>query len=170
MGDIMKKVVNEYVFDYPMIKRFYQVNLQTRFYLILLFLVLFSAVSSFLDNDLSFGIFSLVIFVFGCIYYFFFPIFLAKKAYQTFTIQSGGKDVRIRVSVTSKEIVVENIELKRKDTYSLEIVKSVRKNKDVFCLYTKEKVAILFANKGFVKGDKEVLYSLIEDVKNNKCN
>ena len=52
----MKKVVNEYVFDYPMIKRFYQVNLQTRFYLVLLLLVLFSAVSSFLDNDFSFGI------------------------------------------------------------------------------------------------------------------
>lgn len=166
----MKKVVNEYVFDYPMLKRFYKVNLQTKFYLILLLLVLLSTVSSFLDNDISFGIFSLVVFILGCIYYFLFPTILAKTAYKTFSRQSDGKDVHVRVSVTAKEITVENIELKNKDTYSLESVKKVRRNKEIFCLYTKEKVAILFANEGFAKGNKETLYSLIEDAKSKKSN
>ena len=59
----MKKIVNEYVLDYSMLKKFYQINLQTKSYLVLLLLVLISAISSFLENDISFGIFSLFIFV-----------------------------------------------------------------------------------------------------------
>lgn len=170
MGDIMKKVVNEYVFDYSMLKKFYKINLQTKFYLILLLLVLLSTVSSFLDNDIFFAVFGLTIFLLGCIYYFLFPIILAKTAYKAFIKQSNGEDIHVRVSVTADDIVVENIELKNKVTYSLESVKKVRSNKEVFCLYTNEKVAVLFTNDGFVKGDKEMLYSLIGEAKSKKSN
>lgn len=161
----MKKVVNEYIFDYPMLKKFYSVNLQTKFYLILLVLVLLSCISSFLEHDTSFGIFSLVIFLLGCVYYFLFPTILAKSAYKSFARQNYGADIHVRVSVNSKKIIVENIELKRKDIYPLESIKSIRRRKDIFCLYMKEKSAVLFSNDGFVQGDIKTLYSLIEKAK-----
>ena len=87
----MKKVVNEYVFDYPMLKKFYKLNLQTKFYLVLLLLVLLSTISSFLDNDISFGVFSLVVFLLGCIYYFLFPSILAKTASKDLVIKITEK-------------------------------------------------------------------------------
>ena len=133
-------------------------------------LVLLSTISSFLDNDISFGVFSLVVFLLGCIYYFLFPSILAKTAYQRFSNQNNGESVYVKVSVDTKNIVVENKELKSKDTYSLDSIKRIRKNKDILCIYTKDKVAILFANNGFTKGDKEQLYSLIETAKIKKCN
>ena len=47
LGDFMKKIVNEYVFDYSMLQKFYRINLQTKSYLVLLLLVLISTISSF---------------------------------------------------------------------------------------------------------------------------
>lgn len=166
----MKKIVNEYVFDYQRLKRFYQINLQTKLYLVLLLLVLISTVSSFLENDISFGVFSLFIFMLGCLYYFLLPLLLAKTAYKKFLAQSGDKDVYVKVSIDSKDIIVEYKNFKKKEIYSLDSVKKIRCSKGAFCLYTKEKVAILLMDDGFVKGDKQLLYSFLESTKNKKCN
>lgn len=158
----MKKVVNEYILDYSVLKKFYQLNLQSKFYLVLLTLVLISTVSSFLENDIYFGIFSLVILILGCFYYFFLPLLLAKVTYRTFSNQSNGKDVYIKVIVSSNDIIIENENSKKRDVYSLHSVKKIKIGKDVFCLYTREKVPILFLQNGFVKGDKQQLYSLLK--------
>lgn len=103
----MKKIVNEYVFDYSMLQKFYRINLQTKSYLVLLLLVLISTISSFLENDISFGVFSLFIFVLGCLYYFLLPLLLAKTAYKRFLAQVGDKDIHVKVSVDSKNIIIE---------------------------------------------------------------
>lgn len=107
LGDFMKKIVNEYVFDYSMLQKFYRINLQTKSYLVLLLLVLISTISSFLENDISFGVFSLFIFVLGCLYYFLLPLLLAKTAYKRFLAQVGDKDIHVKVSVDSKNIIIE---------------------------------------------------------------
>lgn len=165
LGDFMKKIVNEYVFDYSMLQKFYRINLQTKSYLVLLLLVLISTISSFLENDISFGIFSLFIFVLGCLYYFLLPLLLAKTAYKRFLAQVGDKDIHVKVSVDSKNIIIEYKGIKKREVYSLDRVKKIRCVKDAFCLYIKDKVAILFVNDGFVEGDKELLHSFLGNVK-----
>ena len=165
LGDFMKKIVNEYVFDYSMLQKFYRINLQTKSYLVLLLLVLISTISSFLENDISFGVFSLFIFVLGCLYSFLLPLLLAKTAYKRFLAQVGDKDIHVKVSVDSKNIIIEYKGIKKREVYSLDSVKKIRYVKDAFCLYTKDKVAILFVNDGFVEGDKELLHSFLGNVK-----
>lgn len=164
----MKKVVNEYVYDLKMLKKFYKVNLQTNFFLVLLMLVLLSIISSFLDKDISFGIFSLVVFLLGCIYYFFFPNILATISYRRLLTKNNNQEMHIKVTVNEKEIFVKNNLSKQKDKYLLEDIKKVRKKKDIICMLTKEKVGILLAKEGFKTGDIDVLFSILANAKSSK--
>ena len=164
----MKKVVNEYVYDLKMLKKFYKVNLQTNFFLVLLMLVLLSIISSFLDKDISFGIFSLVVFLLGCIYYFFFPNILATISYRRLLTKNNNQEMHMKVTVNEKEIIVENNLSKQKDKYLLEDIKKVRKKKDIICMLTKEKVGILLAKEGFKTGDIDVLFSILVNKKSSK--
>jgi len=164
----MKKIVNEYVYDLKMLKKFYKVNLQTNFFLVLLMLVLLSTISSFLDKDISFGIFSLVVFLLGCIYYFFFPNILATISYRRLLTKNNNQEMHIKVTVNEKEIIVENNLSKQKDKYLLEDIKKVRKKKDIICMLTKEKVGILLAKEGFKTGDIDVLFSILANAKSSK--
>ncbi len=164
----MKKVVNEYIYDLKMLKKFYKVNLQTNFFLVLLMLVLLSTISSFLDKDISFGIFSLVVFLLGCIYYFFFPNILATISYRRLLTKNNNQEMHIKVTVNEKEIFVENNLSKQKDKYLLEDIKKVRKKKDIICMLTKEKVGILLAKEGFKTGDIDVLFSILANAKSSK--
>lgn len=164
----MKKVVNEYVYDLKMLKKFYKVNLQTNFFLVLLMLVLLSIISSFLDKDISFGVFSLVVFLLGCIYYFFFPNILATISYRRLLTKNNNQEMHIKVTVNEKEIIVENNLSKQKDKYLLEDIKKVRKKKDIICMLTKEKVGILLAKEGFKTGDIDVLFSILANAKSSK--
>lgn len=164
----MKKVVNEYIYDLKMLKKFYKVNLQTNFFLVLLMLVLLSIISSFLDKDISFGIFSLVVFLLGCIYYFFFPNILATISYRRLLTKNNNQEMHIKVTVNEKEIIVENNLSKQKDKYLLEDIKKVRKKKDIICMLTKEKVGILLAKEGFKTGDIDVLFSILANAKSSK--
>ena len=163
----MKKVVNEYIYDLKMLKKFYKVNLQTNFFLVLLMLVLLSTISSFLDKDISFGIFSLVVFLLGCIYYFFFPNILATISYRRLLTKNNNQEMHIKVTVNEKEIFVKNNLSKQKDKYLLEDIKKVRKKKDIICMLTKEKVGILLSKEGFITGNEDVLFSVLNDVKND---
>ena len=167
-GDDMKKVVNEYIYDLKMLKKFYKVNLQTNFFLVLLMLVLLSTISSFLDKDISFGIFSLVVFLLGCIYYFFFPNILATISYRRLLTKNNNQEMHIKVTVNEKEIFVKNNLSKQKDKYLLEDIKKVRKKKDIICMLTKEKVGILLAKEGFKTGDIDVLFSILANAKSSK--
>ena len=164
----MKKVVNEYIYDLKMLKKFYKVNLQTNFFLVLLMLVLLSTISSFLDKDVSFGVFSLVVFLLGCIYYFFFPNILATISYRRLLTKNNNQEMHIKVTVNEKEIIVENNLSKQKDKYLLEDIKKVRKKKDIICMLTKEKVGILLAKEGFKTGDIDVLFSILVNKKSSK--
>ena len=164
----MKKVVNEYIYDLKMLKTFYKVNLQTNFFLVLLILVLLSTISSFLDKDISFGVFSLVVFLLGCIYYFFFPNILATISYRRLLTKNNNQEMHIKVIVNEKEIIVENNLSKQKDKYLLEDIKKVRKKKDIICMLTKEKVGILLAKEGFKTGDIDVLFSILANAKSSK--
>lgn len=164
----MKKVVNEYVYDLKMLKKIYKVNLQTNFFLVLLMLVLLSTISSFLDKDISFGIFSLVVFLLGCIYYFFFPNILATISYRRLLTKNNNQEMHIKVTVNEKEIFVKNNLSKQKDKYLLEDIKKVRKKKDIICMLTKEKVGILLAKEGFKTGDIDVLFSILVNKKSSK--
>ena len=164
----MKKVVNEYIYDLKMLKKFYKVNLQTNFFLVLLMLVLLSTISSFLDKDVSFGVFSLVVFLLGCIYYFFFPNILATISYRRLLTKNNNQEMHIKVTVNEKEIIVENNLSKQKDKYLLEDIKKVRKKKDIICMLTKEKVGILLAKEGFKTGDIDVLFSILVNAKSSK--
>ena len=164
----MKKVVNEYTYDLKMLKKFYKVNLQTNFFLVLLMLVLLSTISSFLDKDISFGIFSLVVFLLGCIYYFFFPNILATISYRRLLTKNNNQEMHIKVTVNEKEIFVKNNLSKQKDKYLLEDIKKVRKKKDIICMLTKEKVGILLAKEGFKTGDIDVLFSILANAKSSK--
>lgn len=164
----MKKVVNEYIYDLKMLKKFYKVNLQTNFFLVLLILVLLSTISSFLDKDISFGVFSLAVFLLGCIYYFFFPNILATISYRRLLTKNNNQEMHIKVTVNEKEIIVENNLSKQKDKYLLEDIKKVRKKKDIICMLTKEKVGILLAKEGFKTGDIDVLFSILANAKSSK--
>lgn len=164
----MKKVVNEYVYDLEMLKKFYKVNLQTNFFLVLLMLVLLSTISSFLDKDISFGVFSLVVFLLGCIYYFFFPNILATISYRRLLTKNNNQEMHMKVTVNEKEITVENSLSKQKDKYLLEDIKKVRKKKDIICMLIKEKVGILLAKEGFKTGDIDVLFSILVNKKSSK--
>ncbi len=164
----MKKVVNEYVYDLKMLKKFYKVNLQTNFFLVLLMLVLLSTISSFLDKDISFGVFSLVVFLLGCIYYFFFPNILATISYRRLLTKNNNREMHMKVTVNEKEIIVENNLSKQKDKYLLEDIKKVRKKKDIICMLTKEKVGILLAKEGFKTGNIDVLFSILVNKKSSK--
>ena len=167
----MKKVVNEYIYDLKMLKmlkKFYKVNLQTNFFLVLLMLVLLSTISSFLDKDISFGIFSLVVFLLGCIYYFFFPNILASISYRRLLTKNNNQEMHIKVTVNEKEIFVKNNLSKQKDKYLLKKKKKVRKKKDIICMLTKEKVGILLAKEGFKTGDIDVLFSILANAKSSK--
>lgn len=164
----MKKVVNEYIYDLKMLKKFYKVNLQTNFFLVLLMLVLLSTISSFLDKDISFGVFSLVVFLLGCIYYFFFPNILATISYRRLFTKNNNQEMHVKVTVNEKEIIVENNLSKQKDKYLLEDIKKVRKKKDIICMLTKEKVGILLAKEGFKTGDIDVLFSILANAKSSK--
>ena len=167
----MKKVVNEYIYDLKMLKmlkKFYKVNLQTNFFLVLLMLVLLSTISSFLDKDISFGVFSLVVFLLGCIYYFFFPNILASISYRRLLTKNNNQEMHIKVTVNEKEIFVKNNLSKQKDKYLLEDIKKVRKKKDIICMLTKEKVGILLAKEGFKTGDIDVLFSILANAKSSK--
>ena len=164
----MKKVVNEYIYDLKMLKKFYKVNLQTNFFLVLLMLVLLSTISSFLDKDISFGVFSLVVFLLGCIYYFFFPNILATISYRRLFTKNNNQEMHVKVTVNEKEIIVENNLSKQKDKYLLEDIKKVRKKKDIICMLTKEKVGILLAKEGFKTGDIDVLFSILVNKKSSK--
>lgn len=164
----MKKVVNEYIYDLKMLKKFYKVNLQTNFFLGMLILVLLSTISSFLDKDISFGVFSLVVFLLGCIYYFFFPNILATISYRRLLTKNNNQEMHIKVTVNEKEIIVENNLSKQKDKYLLEDIKKVRKKKDIICMLTKEKVGILLAKEGFKTGDIDVLFSILANAKSSK--
>ena len=166
-GDNMKKIVNEYVYDLKMLKKFYKVNLQTNFFLVLLILVLLSTVSSFLDKDISFGIFSLIVFLLGCVYYFFFPNILASTAYRGFLMKNNNQEIKLKITVNEKEIVVENNISKQKEKYSIEDIKKIKVKEDIICLLTKEKVGILLSKEGFITGNEDVLFSILNDVKND---
>lgn len=166
-GDNMKKIVNEYVYDLKMLKKFYKVNLQTNFFLVLLILVLLSTVSSFLDKDISFGIFSLIVFLLGCVYYFFFPNILASTAYRGFLMKNNNQEMKLKITVNEKEIVVENNISKQKEKYSIEDIKKIKVKEDIICLLTKEKVGILLSKEGFITGNEDVLFSVLNDVKND---
>lgn len=166
-GDSMKKIVNEYVYDLKMLKKFYKVNLQTNFFLVLLILVLLSTVSSFLDKDISFGIFSLIVFLLGCVYYFFFPNILASTAYRGFLMKNNNQEMKLKITVNEKEIVVENNISKQKEKYSIEDIKKIKVKEDIICLLTKEKVGILLSKEGFITGNEDVLFSILNDVKND---
>lgn len=169
----MRKIVNEYVYDFKMIKKFYEVNLQTNLFLVLLFLVLLSTISSFAEKDISFGFFSLIVLLLGCIYYFMLPLFLAKLSYSKLLEQNKKKNIKLRVIVNEKEIVLENVTSKTTNKYALESIKKIRERKDIICLITKEKVGILLSKDGFKSGNKEDLYSIIrtaKTAKNKKCN
>ena len=166
-GDSMKKIVNEYVYDLKMLKKFYKVNLQTNFFLVLLILVLLSTVSSFLDKDISFGIFSLIVFLLGCVYYFFFPNILASTAYRGFLMKNNNQEMKLKIKVNEKEIVVENNISKQKEKYSIEDIKKTKVKEDIICLLTKEKVGILLSKEGFITGNEDVLFSILNDVKND---
>lgn len=166
-GDNMKKIVNEYVYDLKMLKKFYKVNLQTNFFLVLLILVLLSTVSSFLDKDISFGIFSLIVFLLGCVYYFFFPNILASTAYRGFLMKNNNQEMKLKITVNEKEIVVENNISKQKEKYSIEDIKKIKVKEDIICLLTKEKVGILLSKEGFITGNEDVLFSILNDVKND---
>ena len=166
-GDSMKKIVNEYVYDLKMLKKFYKVNLQTNFFLVLLILVLLSTVSSFLDKDISFGIFSLIVFLLGCVYYFFFPNILASTAYRGFLMKNNNQEMKLKIKVNEKEIVVENNISKQKEKYSIEDIKKIKVKEDIICLLTKEKVGILLSKEGFITGNEDVLFSILNDVKND---
>lgn len=163
----MKKVVNEYVYDLKMLKKFYKVNLQTNFFLVLLMLVLLSTISSFLDKDISFGIFSLVVFLLGCIYYFFFPNILATISYRRLLTKNNNQEMYIKITVNEKEIVVENNISKQKEKYSIEDIKKIKVKEDIICLLIKEKVGILLSKEGFITGNEDVLFSILNDVKND---
>lgn len=151
-----------------MLKTFYKVNLQTNFFLVLLILVLLSTISSLLDKDISFGVFSLVVFLLGCIYYFFFPNILATISYRRLLTKNNNQEMHIKVTVNEKEIIVENNLSKQKDKYLLEDIKKVRKKKDIICMLTKEKVGILLAKEGFKTGDIDVLFSILANAKSSK--
>ena len=151
-----------------MLKKFYKVNLQTNFFLVLLMLVLLSTISSFLDKDISFGVFSLVVFLLGCIYYFFFSNILATISYRRLLTKNNNQEMHIKVTVNEKEIIVENNLSKQKDKYLLEDIKKVRKKKDIICMLTKEKVGILLAKEGFKTGDIDVLFSILANAKSSK--
>lgn len=166
-GDSMKKIVNEYVYDLKMLKKFYKVNLQTNFFLVLLILVLLSTVSSFLDKDISFGIFSLIVFLLGCVYYFFFPNILASTAYRGFLMKNNNQEMKLKITVNEKEIVVENNISKQKEKYSIEDIKKIKVKEDIICLLTKEKVGILLSKEVFITGNEDVLFSILNDVKND---
>ena len=166
-GDSMKKIVNEYVYDLKMLKKFYKVNLQTNFFLVLLMLVLLSTISSFLDKDISFGIFSLVVFLLGCIYYFFFPNILATISYRRLLTKNNNQEMYIKITVNEKEIVVENNISKQKEKYSIEDIKKIKVKEDIICLLTKEKVGILLSKEVFITGNEDVLFSILNDVKND---
>lgn len=168
LGDIMKKVVNQYVYDYAIIKRFYQVNLQTGFYLFLLILVLFSTISSFLEGDYSFGIFSLIILLLGAIYYFCFPTLLARMAYKKIYSMNSSKNVIMKITIHKDKIEMQAEKSSVKETYLLSDVVKVKERKDVICLMLKNKVSVLLTQDGFTSGDKDVLYSLIMDQKSKK--
>ncbi len=163
----MKKIVNEYVYDLKMLKKFYKVNLQTNFFLVLLILVLLSTVSSFLDKDISFGIFSLIVFLLGCVYYFFFPNILASTAYRGFLMKNNNQEMKLKITVNEKEIVVENNISKQKEKYSIEDIKKIKVKEDIICLLTKEKVGILLSKEVFITGNEDVLFSILNDVKND---
>lgn len=163
----MKKIVNEYVYDLKMLKKFYKVNLQTNFFLVLLILVLLSTVSSFLDKDISFGIFSLIAFLLGCVYYFFFPNILASTAYRGFLMKINNQEMKLKITVNEKEIVVENNISKQKEKYSIEDIKKIKVKEDIICLLIKEKVGILLSKEGFITGNEDVLFSILNDVKND---
>ena len=163
----MKKVVNEYIYDLKMLKKFYKVNLQTNFFLVLLILVLLSTVSSFLDKDISFGIFSLIVFLLGCVYYFFFPNILASTAYRGFLMKINNQEMKLKITVNEKEIVVENNISKQKEKYSIEDIKKIKVKEDIICLLIKEKVGILLSKEGFITGNEDVLFSILNDVKND---
>lgn len=163
----MKKVVNEYIYDLKMLKKFYKVNLQTNFFLVLLMLVLLSTISSFLDKDISFGIFSLVVFLLGCIYYFFFPNILATISYRRLLTKNNNQEMHIKVTVNEKEIFVKNNISKQKEKYSIEDIKKIKVKEDIICLLTKEKVGILLSKEGFITGNEDVLFSVLNDVKND---
>ena len=163
----MKKIVNEYVYDLKMLKKFYKVNLQTNFFLVLLILVLLSTVSSFLDKDISFGLFSLIVFLLGCVYYFFFPNILASTAYRGFLMKNNNQEMKLKIKVNEKEIVVENNISKQKEKYSIEDIKKIKVKEDIICLLTKEKVGILLSKEGFITGNEDVLFSILNDVKND---
>ena len=163
----MKKIVNEYVYDLKMLKKFYKVNLQTNFFLVLLILVLLSTVSSFLDKDISFGIFSLIVFLLGCVYYFFFPNILASTAYRGFLMKNNNQEMKLKITVNEKEIVVENNISKQKEKYSIEDIKKIKVKEDIICLLIKEKVGILLSKEGFITGNEDVLFSILNDVKND---
>ena len=76
--------------------------------------------------------------------------------------------MHIKVTVSEKEIIVENNLSKQKDKYLLEDIKKVRKKKDIICMLTKEKVGILLAKEGFKTGDIDVLFSILVNKKSSK--
>ena len=75
--------------------------------------------------------------------------------------------MHIKVTVNEKEIFVKNNLSKQKDKYLLEDIKKVRKKKDIICMLTKEKVGILLSKEGFITGNEDVLFSVLNDVKND---
>lgn len=155
---IVKKIVNEYVFDLCTLKRFYQVNLRSNFFLILLLLVLVSTISSFLKQDFSFGIFSAIVFFLGCIYYFILPYILARMAYRSFLDQAKGKDCKMKITITEEEITVENKTTKSKEVYSTSIVNKIREKRDAICLLTDRNLGVFLSKSGFTHGNRDDLY------------
>lgn len=164
----MKKIVNEYVYDLDLLKQFYQCNLQTRLFLILLILVLISGFSSFMDRDYTFGFFSIGVFILGCFYYFLLPNFLAKATYRRLLEQAQGKEVKLRVTIDDKDIIIENLSNKNKNAYAIDSVCKIVNRKNILCLRTKEKVGILLSKENFKQGSEEELYSIfMKDKKSN---
>lgn len=164
----MKKIVNEYVYDLDLLKQFYLCNLQTRLFLILLILVLISGFSSFMDRDYTFGFFSIGVFILGCFYYFLLPNFLAKATYRRLLEQAQGKEVKLRVTIDDKDIIIENLSNKNKNTYAIDSVCKIVNRKNILCLRTKEKVGILLSKENFKQGSEEELYSIfMKDKKSN---
>lgn len=164
----MKKIVNEYVYDLDLLKQFYKCNLQTRLFLLLLILVLISGFNSFMDRDYTFFFFSIGVFILGCVYYFLLPNFLAKTTHRRLLEQANGKEVKLRVTINDKDIIIENLSNKNKNTYPLDSVRKIMNRKNILCLRTKEKVGILLSKEGFKQGSEEELYSIF--MKDNNSN
>ena len=156
------KIVNEYIYEENLLQEFYKLHLRTKVFLILILLTLISTITSFIEKDLEFAIFSLIVTVIGLFYYFIFPTILSKITYRNFMKDTNNTEMKMRVTITEKKITLENLTIKGKEETDTKDIKKVEEKKDVICLILKDKLALLLKKDSFTKGDIETLYKIIE--------